>query len=59
MLSDLLQQKKITLLYFNTESEKVFNLTGKQRNPSQSEMLCFRMLNWLKTKPNHQAPLQD
>lgn len=59
MLSNPLQQKKITLLYFNTESEKVFNLTGKQRNPNQSEMSCFHILSWLKNKPNHQTPLQD
>lgn len=46
MLSDLLQQKKITPLYLNTESEKVFNLIGEQRNLNQkSEIPGFHILN--------------
>lgn len=55
MPSDLLQQKKRTLLYFHTESEKVFNLANEQRNPGQSEMSRFHRSKWLKNKPNHQA----
>lgn len=56
MPSDLLlEQQKRTLLYFHTESEKVFNLAGEQRNPCQSEMSRSHRSKWLKNKPNHEA----
>lgn len=47
MLSDL-QQKEIIPLYFNTESEKVFNLIGEQRDSNQKWDTMFHILSWLK-----------